>query len=172
MRHLPIVCLALMHGLIDAVAMFVEPLWPELRRSLALSEVELFLLLAVTAVAPNFSQILFGFVQDRYGSRYLLWLGPVVATACLTAIGLARSPAALGIVLAVGYLAVGSFHPEAAVFAGQLHPERRTRAISLFMFGGTLGLGLGPMISGNLVKAFSLESLVWLALPVLMLVAV
>jgi FSR family fosmidomycin resistance protein-like MFS transporter len=171
-RYLPIFCLALMHALVDAVAMFVEPLWPELRETLALSERELFLLLSITAIAPNFSQILFGFVQDRFGSRYLLWLGPGLAAVCLSAIGRAGSALSLGLLLTVGYLFIGSFHPEGTVFAGQLLPERRTRAISLFIFGGTLGLSLGPVISGNLVQRFGLEALQWLAVPALGFVAV
>src|SRR5258708_37772581 len=119
MRYLPILCLALMHALVDAVGMFVEPLWPELRKSLDLAQSRLFYLFAITAVAPNFSQSVCGFVQDRYGSRYLLWLGPAVAAVCLTTIGLAGSAAWLGLLLAVGYLFIGSFHPEGAVFAGQ-----------------------------------------------------
>jgi FSR family fosmidomycin resistance protein-like MFS transporter len=131
-RYLPILCLALMHALVDAVAMFIEPLWPELRKTLHLSKRELFVLLSITAIAPNFSQILFGFIQDRFGSRYLLWLGPAVAAICLSAIGLAGSAVSLGLLLAVGYLFIGSFHPEGTVFAGQLLPEQRTRAISLF----------------------------------------
>lgn len=170
-RYLPIVCLALMHAVVDAVAMFIEPLWPELRTILRLSEGELFVLLSVTAVAPNFSQILFGFVQDRYGSRYLLWLGPAVATACLTMIGMVGMPYTLGMLLAAGYVAIGSFHPEAAVFAGKLLPEQRTRAISLLMFGGTMGLGIGPALSGNLVRFYGLSALAWLAVPLLAFIA-
>src|SRR5262245_58345716 len=169
-RYLPIFCLALMHALVDAVAMFVEPLWPEFQTALELTERELFVLLAITAVAPNFSQVLFGFVQDRYGSRYLLWLGPAVAAVCLSGIGLAGSATALGLLLAVGYLFIGSFHPEGTVFAGQLLPEQRTRAISLFILGGTLGLSLGPLVSGNLVQWLGLGALPWLALPALALV--
>ncbi len=161
-----------MHALVDAVAMFIEPLWPELRKSLDLSERELFILLSIVAVAPNFSQVLFGFVQDRYGSRYLLWLGPAVAAVCLTSIGLTGSAIWLGVLLAVGYIFIGSFHPEGAVFAGQLLPEQRTRAISLFVFGGTMGLSLGPTLSGNLVQNFDLSALQWLAVPALVLIAV
>ena len=171
-RYLPILCLALIHAVVDGVAMFIEPLWPELRRSLALSERELFLLLSITAIAPNFSQVLFGFVQDRYGSRYLLWLGPVAAAICLSAIGLPGSALSLGMLLAIGYIFIGSFHPEGTVFAGQLLPERRTRAISLFIFGGTLGLSLGPIVSGNLVERFGLGALQWLAVPAVVFVAV
>lgn len=170
-RYLPIVCLALMHAVVDAVAMFIEPLWPELRTALKLSEGELFLLLSVTAVAPNFSQILFGFVQDRYGSRYLLWLGPAVASLCLTMTGMVGKAGSLGLLLTAGYVAIGSFHPEGAVFAAKLLPEQRTRAISLFMFGGTMGLGIGPALSGNLVRLHGLAALAWLAVPLLVLIA-
>src|SRR5262245_5928362 len=169
-RYLPIFCLALMHALVDAVAMFVEPLWPEFQTALELTERELFVLLAITAVAPNFSQVLFGFVQDRYGSRYLLWLGPAVAAVCLSGIGLAGSATSLGLLLAVGYLFVGSFHPEGTVFAGELLPGQRTRAISLFIFGGTLGLSAGPLVSGHLVQWFGLAALPWLAAPSLAVV--
>jgi FSR family fosmidomycin resistance protein-like MFS transporter len=170
-RYIPIACLALLHGLVDAVATFIEPLWPELRSVRSLSERDFFLLQAVTAVAPNFSQIVFGFVRDRFGSRYLLWLGPAVATICLTRIGLIGSTGALALLLAVGYVAVGGFHPEAVVSAGTVLPEQRTRALSLFMFGGNMGLALGPAISGNLVRQFDAGALAWLAIPFVLLIA-
>jgi MFS family permease len=83
---------------------------------------------------------------------------------------MAGSATSLGLLLAVGYLFIGSFHPEGAVFAGQLLPQHRTRAISIFVFGGTLGLGLGPIVSGNLVQRFGLGVLPWLAVPALALV--
>src|SRR5262249_6667852 len=151
-------------------AMFVEPLWPEFQSALSLTERELFVLLAITAVAPNFSQVLFGFVQDRYGSRYLIWPGPAGAAVCLSAISAGGSAAPRCVLLAAGFLFMGSFHPDGAVFAGQLLPEHRTPAISLFIFGGTLGLSLGPVVSGNLVQKFGLGALPWLALPALVLV--
>lgn len=169
-RYFSILCLALMHGLVDAVAMFIEPLWPELRRSFQLSQSELFLLLSITSIAPNFSQLLFGYVQDRYGSRYLLWAGPAVAALCLSAIGHAGTPVTLGLLLTAGYIGVGSFHPEAAVSASSALVDQRTKGLSLFMVGGTAGLALGPMLSGNLVKAFGLPALIWLAVPALAIV--
>ncbi|MSR56203.1 MAG: MFS transporter [Planctomycetaceae bacterium] len=168
-RYLPIFCLAMTHALVDAVAMFIEPLWPELRHSLHLTQWQFFALVSLTQVAPNFSQLLFGFVQDRWGSRYLLWLGPMVAAATLCALGFAGTPAMLGLLLTVGYIAVGSFHPEAAVTSSLALPGQRTRGLSLFMVGGTAGLALGPMLSGNLTEAWGLTSLIWLALPAIAL---
>ena len=163
-------CLAAMHGLVDAVAMFIEPLWLELRTTLQLSPRQLFWLLSIAAVAPNFSQLVFGFLGDRYGVRWLLWFGPLVAVLCLSGIGLIRSVPFAGAMLLAGYVGVGAFHPEAATAAGRLLPQQRTRALSLFMFGGTLGLGAGPMLSGNLVQQFGLPSLAWLAIPGVLLV--
>jgi FSR family fosmidomycin resistance protein-like MFS transporter len=165
-----ILCLALMHALVDSVAMFIEPLWPELRKSLHLTEAQLFGLLSITSVAPNFSQLLFGYLQDRFGSRYLLWLGPAVAALMLSLQGIAHTPFLLTTFLTIGYIGVGSFHPEAAVSASQALPDQRTRGLSLFMVGGTAGLGLGPMLSGNLVKYFGLSSLAWMAIPAILLV--
>jgi len=165
-----ILCLALLHALVDSVAMFIEPLWPELRKSLHLTEAQLFSLLSITSVAPNFSQLLFGYLQDRFGSRYLLWLGPSIAAVMLSLQGIAQTNLVLTAVLTVGYIGVGSFHPEAAVSASQAIPDQRTRGLSLFMVGGTAGLGLGPMLSGNLVKYFGLQSLAWMAIPAVLLV--
>jgi MFS transporter, FSR family, fosmidomycin resistance protein len=161
-RVLPLICLAVLHALVDAVAMFIEPLWPELTRNLSLSPDGLFVLLSVASLSPNFSQMFFGYLQDRRGSRYLLWLGPALAALLIPCLGLATGPVLLGVLLFAGYVAVGSFHPEAAVFAGTVFPERRTRGLAIFMFGGTIGLGLGPMVSGNLVRSFGAESLAWL----------
>ncbi|MFN0052979.1 MAG: MFS transporter [Planctomycetales bacterium] len=164
-RYLPLLCLALLHGLVDAVAMFIEPLWPDLKQSLGLSQGELFALLSITSIAPNFSQLVFGYVQDRYGSRYLLWLGPLIASVCLCLIGWPQSALTLGVLLTIGYVAVGSFHPEGAVGASRALPDQRTRGLSLFLVGGTAGLALGPTLSGNIVNAYGLPALRWLALP-------
>lgn len=171
-RLVPLICLAVMHAIVDACALFIEPLWPDLRVAYHLSETQLLALFSVTAVAPNFSQVVFGYVGDRFGSRYLLWLGPTVAAVCLGCVGLAPDVLFLGILLMLGYVGVGSFHPEGAVAAGAAIPEQRTRSLSLFMLGGTLGQGVGPMLVGNMVKEWGLASLLWLAAPTLAIVMV
>jgi FSR family fosmidomycin resistance protein-like MFS transporter len=165
-RYLPIVFLAVVHALVDAVANFVEPLWPELRAQRSLSERDVFLLLALTSVAPNFSQLVFGFIRDRFGARYLLWLGPILGALCMSTFGLVDSTVGLGLVLALGYVGIGGFHPEAVVCAGTLLPEQRTRALSIFMFGGNLGLAMGPAISGIIVNNANINALAWLAVPI------
>ena len=171
-RYLPIACLALIHALVDAVANFIEPLWPMIQVSRSLSESSFFYLLAITSIAPNFSQIVFGVIRDRFSAQFLLWLTPAIAAICLASFGMTSSVGGLAVALAIGYLAVGGFHPEAVVRAGSLLPENRTRALAIFLFGGNMGLAFGPAISGNLVSRFGAGALAWLVPPVLVLIGV
>lgn len=164
-RTLPLLCLILTHTLVDAFAIFIDPLWPRLSSELRLSSQQLFILMTLWALTPSMSQIGFGYLRDRYGARLLVLVGPVLAAACLALIGLAPSAPALMVVLLFGGVGVGAFHPEGAVAAGGFAPERRTRNLALFMFGGTCGLTLGPIISGNLVYAYGLAALAWTAVP-------
>jgi len=56
------------------------------------------------------------------------------------------------------------------VLAGRLLPGERTKGLSLFMFGGSLGLAAGPVISGTIVGQWGLAGLSGLAVPVVLLV--
>ncbi|MCA9113794.1 MAG: MFS transporter, partial [Planctomycetaceae bacterium] len=67
--------------------------------------------------------------------------------------------------LMLGGAGVGAFHPEAAVTAGSLLPGQRTRGLSIFMFGGALGLGLGPLLSGFAVSRWGFSGLAYTAVP-------
>ena len=169
-QYLPLVCLILTHTLVDSYAIFVEPLWPSLRDALRLSDRELIGLMMLWTLTPSVSQVGFGYLQDRYGTRVLLLVGPLLAAVCLSGIGLAGSVPVLWSLLFLGGIGVGAFHPEAAVVAGRLGPEHRTRTLALFMFGGTCGLALGPVVSGNLVYHFGLRSLAWAAVPGVVLI--
>lgn len=170
-RYLPLICLALSHTLVDACAFLVEPLWGELRDRFHFSEMVLFGVLSVQAFSPSFSQAAFGYLRDRTSTRWLLWLGPVTAAVCLSLVGVAGNVALLCLLLLVGGIGIGAFHPEAAVAAGSLLPQQRTRALSVFMFGGALGLGLGPIIAGSVVGRFGLSGLAFLGPAFVLLIA-
>lgn len=171
MRHYwPLLCLALLHAIVDCFAMIPEPLLPWFKSEFRLSPEGLFVLLTVSQFAANFSQPVFGYVRDRYGLPAVLWLGPVVGILCISLIGISGNLPVLCLLSGLGMVGVGAFHPQAAVTAGTLLPEQRTRGLSLFMFGGTLGLGLGPTIGGFLVASYGLKSLAVLAIPGTLLV--
>lgn len=178
-RLAPLICLALTHTLVDTCALLVAPLWPRLNTVYAFSVAGLSLAFIVQSLPTSISQVVFGFLRDRRPNPLWLWLGPSMAAVFLTSIGLIEHRAVLFTLLIVGGIGVGAFHPEAAVLAGRLIPGERTRGISMFMFGGSLGLAFGPVLSGIVVGGWSvtddlkiggwgLSGLAVLMLPVLL----
>ncbi|MBC8291255.1 MAG: MFS transporter [Planctomycetes bacterium] len=179
MRRLaPLICLALTHTLVDTCALLIAPLWPRLNTVYAFSVAGLSLAFIVQSLPTSISQVVFGYLRDRRPGPLWLWLGPAMAAVFLTSIGLIEHRAVLFTLLIIGGIGVGAFHPEAAVLAGKLIPGERTKGISMFMFGGSLGLALGPILSGIVVGGWSvtgeltvggwgLSGLVLLMLPVL-----
>ena len=171
-RYLPLICLALMHTLVDTTAQLVEPLWPRLQDVYEIVGTGMLSVAFVVQSMPtSLSQAVFGYVRDMRRTPWLLWGGPLLGAVCMAAIGLTDSRWGLGLLLIVGGVGIGAFHPEAAVAAGRALPEHRTRALSIFMLGGAIGLGLGPTLSGAIVRNWGLDALAWL-LPAFLMVIV
>lgn len=163
---LALVCLALTHTLVDACALLIAPLWPGLEQQYGLATAgALSLAFIVQSMPTSISQLVFGFLRDQRPAPVWLWLGPLIAALCLPMMGMAPSTLLLFGLLMLGGAGVGAFHPEAAVTAGSLLPGQRTRGLSIFMFGGALGLGLGPLLSGFLVSRWGFEGLAFAAVP-------
>lgn len=165
-----LICLTILHGVVDTYAMLSEPLWPRLTVELQLTPWSQWLLLTVAMMAVNFSQPLFGYFRDRWNTTAILWIGPLVGVICLPLMGAVTDTALLCLALTAGMMGIGSFHPEAVIASGTILPEHRTRGISIFLLGGTLGLGLGPLIGGYCVQTWGLGSLPLLIIPGVVLV--
>ena len=153
--------LALLHALVDAFALFVQPLWPDLQRGFGRRPEDIQWAYVSWTLATSFSQLAFGYLGDRWHSKWLLWLGPVVSMVCVCSIGLFESFLAVNGVLFLGGLGVAAFHPEAAAAAGSCLPANRSRAMSVFAVGGYLGQAAGPLYSGVVTTHFGLAGLSW-----------
>ncbi len=170
-RYLPLLALAMLHGVVDLCATMIEPLWPDLREHFGLvSVLALSAAFVLQSIPTSFTQAVVGYVRDHRPSAWLVWLAPAVAITAMTSIGLTSNLAVVGVLLVVGGTAIGAFHPEAAVQAGRSLPENRTRAMSIFMLGGACGLASGPTIGGWIVSVWGLSGLTVLALPLLFIV--
>lgn len=161
-----LICLALLHTLVDTCALLIAPLWPRLETIYGFGVAGLSIAFIAQSMPTSISQVVFGWLRDRRPAPIWLWLGPVIAACFLTSIGRVDQRMALFGILLFGGIGVGAFHPEAAVLAGRILPGQRTRGISMFMFGGSLGLGLGPILSGMIVTERGLLGLTLLTIPV------
>lgn len=167
-----LICLALLHTLVDTCALLIAPLWPRLETIYGFGVAGLSVAFIAQSMPTSISQVVFGWWRDRHPAPIWLWLGPIIAALFLTSIGQVHQRIALFGLLLCGGIGVGAFHPEAAVLAGRLLPGQRTRGISLFMFGGSMGLALGPILSGFIVTRHGLPGLTLLTIPIVLVVLV
>ena len=171
-RYLPLICLSLTHTLVDTAALLIAPLWPKLGNQHSFGMAGLSMAFIIHAMPTSLSQVVFGYLHDRRPAPVWLWLGPALGVLFMPLVGLAPGRAALFAVLIIGGVGIGGFHPEAAVLAGRLIPNQRTRGLSIFMFGGSLGLAIGPILGGSIVSNAGLSSLAWLIAPFLLMIAI
>ena len=149
------------HGLVDVFASLIQPLWPDLQGALALEPGAIQWAYVTWSLATSVSQLFFGYWGDRYRRRWLIWAGPALGVVCLSSIGLVHSLPMLNVLLVVGGLGIAAFHPEAAALAGASTPGDRSRAMSLFAVGGSLGQAFGPIYGGVITTQFGLRALAW-----------
>lgn len=159
------------HFLVDLTAGMLSPLWPRLDGHFHLAAWQSAALFFIWQMTTSLSQFFFGWLGDRFPSRWLLWAGPLAGIVCLGAIGLTASATALALLLTVAGLGVAAYHPEAAALAGGCAPEDRSRAMSVFFMGGFLGQAIGPIYSGKLVDTLGLAGLTWTILAGLVMAA-
>jgi MFS transporter, FSR family, fosmidomycin resistance protein len=151
-----VLTLMLGHFTVDSYAGVTPVLYPLLIQRFQLSfETVGLTSLAYTGVS-SVSQPLFGWLADRFGTRYtgfaLAW-----TAICYSAIGLAPSFPVLLLLAAGAGLGSGAFHPNGALnVSAALDERRRNAGMSIYVTGGTLGVALGPLLG---VAAFYLLGL-------------
>ncbi|MFQ6048592.1 MAG: MFS transporter [Phycisphaerae bacterium] len=138
--------LAAGHLCVDSYAVMIWPMVLFFADRHGLSVAQASLLPVLTAVMTSFAQPVMGYWSDRGLPRQIALAGPAIAAAGIALAIPATSITLLVLSLAISGLGVAVYHPEAAVLAGDLLPQRRSLATGLFLFGGTLGLGLGPTL--------------------------
>lgn len=153
--------LAFAHLFVDTIAFVLPPLWPDLRRDLALSDAEFQASFVLWSLTNSVLQLPIGYWAERRQARWLIWAGPALGAACICAACLVDSCAALCLLLVAGGVGIAAFHPEAAAVAASCAPENRSRALSIFAIGGYVGQALGPLYAGQLTASYGRPSLVW-----------
>ena len=169
--HPTILLMAAAHVMVDGYGNIFAPMLPLLIPRLGLSLAAAGTLTMLFQLAASVAQVGFGHVADRWRPRTLITIGPVVAVAVLSLVGLATTRRALAGILIVGGLGAAAFHPPAAALAHRLGGERRGFAMSVYITGGTLGFALGPLCFAPFAQRFGIEWTPLLALPGLAVVA-
>ena len=164
-RNRPLMTLMLGHLMIDMHVGLLPVFYPLLidRFALDLKTVGL-VALAYTGVA-SLVQPLFGWIADRYGTRYiglaLIWTSAIFAT-----IGFATSFPLLLVLAGAAGLGSGAYHPFGALNANAVIPApQRNTAMSIYVTGGTVGVALGPLIGAVLFGFFGMRGSALMLVP-------
>ena len=153
--------LAFAHLAVDTIALVVQPLWPDLRSGLKLSDAQFQAAFILWSLANSLLQLPIGYWAERHQARWLIWAGPAVAAACVGGVGVVDSFWGLCLLLAAGGAGIAAFHPEAAAVVASCAPNNRSRALSIFSIGGYLGQAIGPFYAGKLTAASGLPAVAW-----------
>ncbi len=165
LRNRPLLTLMSGHFSVDLYVGLLPVLYPLLtaRFTLDLKTVGL-VSLAYSGMA-SISQPFFGWIADRYGTRFiglaLVWTAVMFST-----IGFAPSFPVLLMLAAAAGIGSGCYHPLGALNANAVIPEKqRNVAMSVYVTGGTMGVALGPIIGAVIFTLFGIHGTVVMFFP-------
>lgn len=156
------------HFCVDSYATMLAPLLPMVMLRLGLGNAGAGILGTIVSIC-NMSQPLLGMWADRMGRRWLVIAGIAMAALFTPLLGIAPSYWILVAILCVGGFGVAAFHPQAFSLAGELSGRRRGFGLALFIFGGTLGLGMTPLWVRPFAEGIGLQWLPMIAIPGMLL---
>lgn len=156
------------HFVVDGTVNFIAPLLPLIREQFQVSLSTGGLLLTFVSMSAALSQPVTAILVDRWPTLPWLAVGMVGSALFITSIGWAPNFTALTVMAAVGGSMVGLCHPDMASRAGALSEYRKGLVVSVFIAGGRVGHGLGPVIAIGIVSLGGME---WLSAFTLVAVA-
>ena len=165
MRNRALLTLTLGHYTVDMYGGLLPVLYPLLRDEFDLNLKTVGTVsLAYTGVSA-LSQPLFGWVADRYGTKFLgltlVWTAVMFAT-----IGFAPNFTVLLIMAALAGVGSAAYHPMGALSASAAIPaENRNTGMSCYISGGTLGVASGPLLGAVLFGVFGIRGTALMVLP-------
>ena len=160
-----LICLLITHVFIDATSGAVNPILERLADKYQTPDIAMGLVAALLFSSASFSQLLFGYIYDRFRAYWLIPLAILVGGTCLGCIGLVDSFALLLVLSLLTGLAIGVFHPGGTALAGSLAVKWQYLGIAVFLCAGALGGAASPLLISRLVDAQGLEATAWIFVP-------
>ena len=145
---------------------------PFIKESLDLSYTMTATIILVFNLTSSVIQPAFGYLSDRWAVRWLLPVGPFLASLGLALLGLAPSYAWILVFASLSGIGQASYHPEGFKAASLLSGERKATVISFFHFGGNLGFALGPILTTTFFTYLGLKGSLLFLIPGIIMVAI
>src|SRR5512136_243062 len=138
---------------------------PFIKDSLALSYTMTASIILFFNVTSSVIQPLFGYLSDRWSVRWLLPVGPFLASLGLGLLGLGPSYAWILLFASLSGLGQASYHPEGFKTVSLLSGKKKASIFSLFHFGGNLGFAVGPILATFFFVHFGMKGSLLFIIP-------
>jgi FSR family fosmidomycin resistance protein-like MFS transporter len=145
---------------------------PFIKDSLSLSYTLTASIILVFNVTSSVIQPVFGYLSDRWSIRWLLPIGPLLASLGLGFLGLGPSYSWILLFAALSGLGQASYHPEGFKTVSFLSGKKKATIFSIFHFGGNLGFAVGPVLATFLFVHIGLKGSLLFILPGVVITAV
>ncbi|MEL4106417.1 MFS transporter [Oscillospiraceae bacterium WX1] len=165
-RYSKIGVLALAHLLNDFYSNFLPQLIPFLAVVfVGFTATQASILVSAFTISSSLIQPVFGFLLDRQGKRWLVYIGTVWMGVMLSLTGLVTSFPLLVFLAALAGLGTAAFHPQATTMVNVLSGDRKAVLLSAFVAFGNFGFALSPLLLVPLFQAFGLRATVFTVIP-------
>lgn len=162
---LKVLLLAAGHFFIDFYIEILPPVMPALVEKIGMSMAMTGLLFTCVSITSAWSQPFFGFLGDRFKSKYILPLSLLWISVLMGAVGLINSYAVLLIVTCLAGIGSAVYHPLGSVAAASCSDKYKGLIMSFYVTIGTVGMTMSPLLAVWVKDFAGLEGLLLLAIP-------
>ncbi len=156
--------LSLVHFVNDAYSYFLYAALPFLLAAHVVDVAQGSLMVAAFTLTSAVAQPLFGYLVDRAGQNWPVYIGTAWMGTLVSLLGILRGfPLLLGVAAAAG-LGTAAFHPQGASLVAKLS-HRPGLLMSAFIAAGNLGMAASPILGTSWLDARGLASTPLLILP-------
>jgi FSR family fosmidomycin resistance protein-like MFS transporter len=153
-RHRALITFMMGHFTVDMFGGLMPVLYPLMADEFGMSKTDIGLVALSYTGASSLSQPLFGYLADRFGSRWFAVASMAWSAVMVGLAGLSPSYPMLIMFSMLAGLGSGAYHPQGAANAAAVSGERRNTALSVYTVGGTAGFSLGPVLGAILFAIF------------------
>lgn len=169
---MPIALAVISHTVVDASLNVLPVILPLLMDRFQLSYSQVGLAAALSNISSSVMQPAFGWVSDRWSTRWFMWVGIAWTAILMGCVGLVPNYLALLLVIFLTGMGTAAFHPIASMAVALASGPQRGLGMSFFSAGGNVGFAVGPVMAAWLVARFGLESTAAVMAPGLVMAVV
>ena len=150
--------LTLVHFTGDFYASFVNPLLPVFVEKYSLTLTQVGLITGISRLLAFVVQPSVGYIADRYRTRLFVLGGTLLSIVFIPLSGIAPFFWVLILFISLGSIGSSMFHPPCAGMVSTYAGRHFGFSMSIFILGGTLAFGVGPIFITSFVRFYSLEA--------------